>query len=326
MNPLFLTITFLMLLGVMTMAQVKRFTSHRLQHLMYEGHLSTLSDAEKLRAEALLQEIREVKETHEDKPIKEKIKKTAPKPPIQKIYRSVPLNFDLARPPNNSRFNFYPVLAFEKEAHYEWAASLLRELYSSFHFFQRIPSLEYVLLDGLIEKKEEALQFMYPEDLGSLSLENDDLQEALFIILRGGQTEEGTIPSLLNYISFDKTVNNKNSPKMKINLLFASYPILKVILGHEGKVKRWIEAREKIWEVICFQEAHREDIPKEKQLKRTEISERVRALYEEIGGDKNSSYLDFTLGKPGTILFVEDTRTKIIKREKILPRPTKGQA
>lgn len=58
MNPLLLTVTFLMLLGILTSSQMKQFVEHSLEAHLYNSYACTTLEAKNLKEVAAAHEIR----------------------------------------------------------------------------------------------------------------------------------------------------------------------------------------------------------------------------------------------------------------------------
>jgi hypothetical protein len=323
MNPYIYTVTFLLLMGFLTSSEVIRFTQNTLEHGCYVNFQNALVAAEELREYGHLEELRG--EESENSQPKKKSTKRAQKAGGKRIAK---LNINSARPPNNSRLNIYSLL--HKELHdklpeefslYEVLARLMRSLYKEAPFFAEYPDIEYRLLDKLIEKKEATTHFETPDELCSLSFEDPQLQETFFQMLKGGKHG----PSLLNYLTFDK-INSTQKPSRKINFLFADPLILKAIFPNETIVEKLLSRREKIWAEILYQEEHRLEMNERKG--RRDYAEELEKAIEEVlvseglDGIKYKTHIfDYTLGEPGTVIFIEDLLTKCLRREKFTPLP-----
>ncbi len=196
------------------------------------------------------------------------------------------LGVNAARPPNNARLNLYALL--HKEPHkntpqefslYETTAKLMRILYSNEPFFQQIKDAEYLILDKLIEKKEETLTFA----------------------------------------TFDQTKEQEQA--RKINFLFADPEILRAIFNDNPIAEKLIEQRDQIWEKIDYQEKHRTELTTGSN--RTDFSHEIKEVLDQVLTSANlnperykSHVFDYTLGKPGTLIFLKDPLTGNLHREK----------
>lgn len=304
MIPLLLTTVYLFIMSLMVssdLLETRILYSHR------DLYLAALEKKEKTAKHELatLQENRS--------PIVESSVDPEPKleePRVSPIQKLPNLDYDLDRPPNNARINFYDLLFYEKGDLYEHMATLLRQLYQKI-----IPQgTEYQLLEALLEKKEEAQDFVFPDELATLVFEDQKIQDIFHQILAGGEDH----PSLLLFITFDKQTTRVSK---KINFLFASREILLVFFP-ETLVESLLQSRTALWAAIKDQHT---DLPEEDRLTRRKISQKAQALFkEELEKSKTdpqlSDFFEFTLGKKGSILLIEDPLTHQIERKKILKR------
>lgn len=325
MNPYLFTIAFLMMMSFLTSSEVIRYSKSSLdahcfknscQYLVAAEEIRELSKLESLKKKKIVEETPD-KDEEEQKPTK--AKKSAPY--VKKIGK---LGINAARPPNNARLNFYTLL--HKEPHkntpqefslYETTAQLMRILYSNESFFQQIQDAEYLILDKLIEKKEETLTFATPDQLSTLLFEDENLQ-SLFIKMLKGTTKA---PSLLNYITFD--LNSEQEQARKISFLFADPDILRAIFNGNPIAEKLIEQRDQIWEKIDYQEKHRTQLTTGSN--RTDFSTEIKEILDQVLSSANlnsekykSHVFDYTLGKPGTIIFLKDPLTGNLHREKYI--------
>lgn len=330
----------------MTVAVVKSFVSEALETKIYADSTKQLSAVEEKWVKAKLDAIKLSAQGE----LKRVDKKTTPTKKST-IRRSPELKFDLDRPPDNSRLNFYLLLFQEEENSqertlYSIAASLMKKLYGQCAFFQKIPHAELLILDQLIAKKEETDKFEYPDELANISIGDEQLQQIFCEMLKGGQTQEGTTyPSLLLFITFDKDYFNKTSkslkelrgPRTRINFLFAPPPLLDAIFENKRVVDALLTMRSKMWERIFAYEKRRkqsiEPLSLEEKLGRGEITkdlkEQFALILDECQCDAKSyaSLFDFTLGDTGHILILTDPITDLLIREKIpKPRPPEDKA
>ena len=325
MNPYLFTVTFLLMMSLLTSSEVKQFSQSSLEMKCYQESRQMLAAAEELRELAHLEQLRQYTETKDEK--EESVEpKPKPKPTKKRVRRSTPLNFNTARPANNSRINFFILLHNEPHTKlpkeyslYEITARSMRFLYADQPFFQIIPDVEYRILDKFFEVKEQTLEFCTPDELSSLSLEDDELQKVFYTMLKG--TKEA--PSLLNFITFDHGKEPLKGQREKINLMFVDPIVLNAILHDESTTQRIIEARDKIWAEMFNQEEHRLERLKEECKGRDKFKGELKEALTQIlleGGfeaDRYISYVfDLSLGDLGSILFVEDPLTKELTRQK----------
>jgi hypothetical protein len=212
MNAFILTLSFLVLISILTTNEVKHFINASLENIFYENHIHTRQKAENALEKARLEDILSSHEEidfvdifHKEKP-PITTKKTTPKRPK----RSVSLKFNLSRPPNNSRLNLYLVFFGKDSWHYEIAARLIRNLYSGCPDFDSLPGAEYQLLNALTAKKEKMTTLAFPDELASIDLEHENLQHLLYFMLKGGTIKERHFPSFLNFVSFDLKLTNES--------------------------------------------------------------------------------------------------------------------
>jgi len=319
MNPYLLTLTFLMLMSILTSSEVVRFSQNNLGNQLHGHFQESLATTEDVRAHAALDDFRaHSSENKEEEEAKEEKK---PRKPSNSVHRSAPLGFNMARPPNNSRLNFY--LIIHEEPHkdyplsiYETAARLMRNLYGDAAFFK--PNVEYRLLDALIALKEETDGFTYPDELSTLTLGDPELQAAFYSMLKGA---EGC-PSLLNFITFDE---EGTRDMKKVNLMFAAPCVVEALINDPQMSERLLALRDAFWEEILEQEAHRLERRKEECKNRSLLKQELREGFERILLDAGLDYnsykwvFDLSLGKLGNILFVEDPQTAFVRREKYVP-------
>ncbi len=342
MNPLMITLTFLSLMSVLTVTTTKHFLADSFANTHYVASRERVKKVEAVQVRAALNDVK-IKAKENLKPDLEVPKQ--PKPPVKKehIYRSTSLKFDRTRPPNNSRLNFY-LLFFAKDpkempeecTRYEIAARFLRRLYGACPFFQKIPDAEYRLLSALEEKKEEMHSFLFPDELSSLRLNDENLQTLLITLLKGGQESDGsTYPSLLNFISFDrhkfdkktKGLQDLTSEMTKINLYFTSPELLYAVFQDQELVDCLVAKREEDWDKILNYEAKRKNnvhTSEVDKVGRKTLKTGLEAYFTQVLKEKNldpevyKRLIDFSLGKIGNILFVKSEQRGLTFREKIM--------
>lgn len=332
MNPYLFTITFLAIMGLLTSSEMVQHHASTFEKQCYQQSRSLIAAAEELRELSHLEELRG-QETDNDKERdtdsltaqdeEEETPFETDSSSAKKYAKALGVN--AARPPNNSRLNFYTLL--HKEPHkglpkefslYQVTACLMRSLYGKETFFQT-PDVEYHLLDKLIEKKEAA-PFTSPDQLCELDLEDENLQKVLYHMLKGTQSA----PSLLNYITFDPI--NSTCQARKINLLFAPSAIIHAIFPEGNIAEQLLARRDSILAAIEFQEANRLKLPIEACKGRMKFKKEIKQVIDEIltdAGLQPKKYLeqvfDYGLGKPGTILFIKHDKTGFVTREKYTP-------
>ncbi len=305
MNPLLVTLTFLTLMSILTSSELVHYKQTALGRHLFDNHQIAKQTQEELIQTALFNDFRE-EQNENPKPRDPNPKQEeTPKPP-----KNPSLNVNALRPPNNSRLNFYLVLNEEKGTFlYETAAQLMRLLYGDTQFFQTVPNPEYQILDRLKERAEACSEFVYPDELATLSLGHPELQMIFYQMLKGEHA-----PSLLRFITFDTKLTREQG---KINLCFAPEEILTAIFPNERIYQRIKQLREKLWYQIFFEET---------EHARTPLKAEFTAAFEQILNDYQldtklyKGYFDFGLSKPGNILLIEEPVTGIVHREKYHPR------
>ncbi len=324
MNPYLLTLTFLMLMSVLTSSEVVRFAQHSFGSQLHAQYQESLASLEAVKARAALEDFRKQDPEIVDEEVEEKkeVKKPS-RPTPQSVRRSTPLEFNFERPPNNSRLNLYLLLHEEPHKNYplslyEAAARLMRLLYGESRFFE--PNSEYRILDALIERKEETLAFTSPDEFAALDLGDVKLQTVLYCMLKGA---EGS-PSLLDFLTFDK--EDLSTERRKVNLMFADPRLIEALLNNSEMTEKLLAARASLWEEILYQEAHRLELIKEECKGRNQLKRELREAYKKIlleaGLDFDKHYkwvFDLGLGQLGNILYVEDPKTGFVRREKYVP-------
>ncbi len=328
MYPLIFTISLLSLLGIMTSSAVSSYFTTCKERYAYS---STLKTAQVLAEVQVKEHLHAVKNQYKEDLVKE------PAPKIHKQEnkrRSRKLEFDLDRPSNNSRLNFFLLLQKDNQektplSHYEIAARLMRRLYEHTLRFQSIPRAEYKILDALLLKKEETSSFIYPDQLAEISFDDPFLTSLFHQMLKGGLSQNGDVyPSLLHYITFDECSpdGKRLSPKTKrINLLFVPRELLSCIVP-DLICDELCELRNQIWKEVLSQEANRKELEKTPELLKGRLAieqnftERARLVFER-SGTQVEDYLalfDFSLGKIGNVWIKKDVENDIVIREKVI--------
>lgn len=311
MNSLLITMTFLMLMVILTTTSVKNYMDSTHETTIYDEYL--LSEKERTYARAA-QKIQIIRDEVPDDKKKEELKEEKPKKadkPATKRKKSIDLNFDRNRPPNNSRLNFFLLLHAndDKEAPLkrdEIAAALMRRLYGEMDFFKEIPGLENKILEAMHSQMKNTETFTAPDQLTSLEFEDKKVQEAFYQMVSKD-------PSLLYYITFDKETHH---PKNKINLMFVPPELLEAIFAREPHIiGQLLAARQTLWERILYEEEHREEPNSDFCLTRGKIAELIAGEYKKIVSDESYTKLfDFTLGHPGTVLFIPTSPDKTLRK------------
>ncbi len=301
---------------MLTSSEVAKYVNDSRTHHLYEEHQKTVLDKESLIQNALFIDYRLAEnpnpkpKTEENQEVEEEKVKPPPPPPPSIRKKVTPLNYNLKRPPNNSRLNLYH-LFYNIQKHtfyYETTATLIRNLYGDLPFFQEIPNAELKILDALIAQKEEAKEFSYPDELASLDLGNPQLQKLLVHLFKGGED----CPSLLNFITFD---SGGSSHDKKVNFMFASKELLHAMVPTISKELTTLQ--EHYWMQIRQQEDNL-DLWKNRTALKADLSADFEQIVQRANLDFKSTkdLFDFSLGKLGTILFIEDSATGICMREK----------
>lgn len=315
MFPLFLTILFLVVFTLFGTSEVKRFTRESFEAKLLEKIYAREGARDFERAEALFNDIKTIGGTAKPPPPNpgEEDKEPDSTPSSFPTYEkksasySRALKFDLKRPPNNSRLNFY-LLLFQDPTRelYEIGARLIRQLYSETDFYTA--GLEYHLLDELIKKREEMEVFKTPDELATVILEGG-LKDDFYKMLKG----DGA-PSLLCYITFDPKQGHLNK---KINFAFASRELLAAVITNAALLEEILVQRDEVWKQIHYEEKHRKSITKEEALTRGEISKLFKSYFDREDLADYRTLFDFTLNHPGTVLFMTDHETGVTSREKV---------
>ncbi len=313
MNPYLLTLTFLMLMSLLTSSEVVRFSQNSLGNHLHKQYQENLATSDTLKAYVGYDNFRLRKSDNEDVAVEEEIEKPPPKPSTS-IPRPASLEFNCARPPNNSRLNFYLLLNTQvPPSLYEATARLMRNVYGNAYFFS--PNAEYRILDALIALKEETKEFVYPDEMSKLDLGDPELQAIFYSMLKGSEE----CPSLLNFITFDKVKYHENK---KVNLMFADPVVIESLINHHPTTESILKMRQTVWEEINDQEEHRlertADECKGREILKKELAAEFRQILFDSGLDFKTydKIFDYSLGKMGTILFIEDPLTGFIQREK----------
>ncbi len=332
MNPFLFTLSFLAIISMLTSSEVCQFQQKAFENHCYKSSCATLTIAEEVRDLSQLSDLREeTKKKVEDPTQPDPEDPEALEPPVAfekkaKNNRIIALGVDAMRPPNNARINFYTLLHHSNPSQeislYEASARLIRSLYEQAPFAQEIYNFEYRILDKLFEKKAATIAFTSPEELTTIDFEDPPLQTLFYQMLKGS----AKFPSLLNYITFDFIELKTNAQTRKINLMFADTLIIRSIFPDNKIAEALINCRDALWSQIAYQELNRRQIPRDQLKGRRAWSTEIKnALKETLlqNGLKPAPYeshlFDCTLGKPGTILFLENPDTHLLSREKYHP-------
>lgn len=327
MNSYLCTITFLAIMGLLTSSEMIQHHACSLEKHCYHESRTLLAAAEEISALSQIEELRRYKNPEKtDNPTKKneepQLEPTKSSPKYVKA-----LGVNMARPPNNSRLNLYTLLHKEAPKNlpkefslYEVTARLMRDLYSHEPFFQQIHGCEYRILDKLIEHKEQTIDFTTPDQLSTLNFKDETVQNAFYHMVKG--TKNAT--SLLHYITFDKIESITQS--RKINLLFADSRIIHAIFPEGNTATQLLIRRAQILDAIECQEASRLHLSTDICKGRSDLSKDLKQALEEVLSQAGfnakkyeSQVFDYGLGKPGTILFIENSKTHIVIREKYIP-------
>lgn len=326
MSPLLFTSAFLLLMALFVSSEVAQFSTSHLEKKLYKSQLLAYSESQKEKLRAIFDDFEGEESESEFRLIPAKV--TIKKEATEKTYARS-LGFQKTRPPNNSRLNFYHLLHEPHQSYYpkdfsiyETTARLLRALYGSNLFLQERVDIEYHLLNALLAQKEKTVHFTYPDDLASLEIEDPALQKLFYHILRGGFLHQ-PYPSLLEYITFDP---QGTSYTRKINFLFASDILIHILIKEKEVASYLLEKRALLMDAIVHQEKNRKGILQKDAMGRRDIQEKAQEVLKnvlQIYGIDPAQYVplfDYSLGKKGNILYVEDPLTCSYKREKLPPR------
>lgn len=319
MNPYLISLTFLLLMSILTSSEVVRFSNGHFASRLYASTQQQEQIMQDAEAKALLDDFRG---EQREKIAYDEREEKAPKPG-KRVRRSPSLKFDRARPPNNSRLNFYQIIHGSPPKNfplslYDTAVRLMNNLYGEAAFFKAVPQAAARIVNALIAENEKSGHFTTPDELATLTFDDPELQEVFYGMLKGREK----CPSLLNFITFDRAQRTDK----KINLLFASKELIEALLNNPVLSEKLIAMRDRQWEEIFDHEAHRLERPKEQNKTRTDFKRELLAGYQalllEAGLDyaSYSNIFDFSLNKSGNVLFIEDLETGFIHREKHLSK------
>lgn len=329
MNPYLFTLSFLFLMSLLTSSEMVQHMQERLEKKCFFESRKLIAMIEEEQEHAHLDQLRQAFQKDDEKKEKKPPDQADREPKEKKApskRKSAPLRFCCTRPPNNSRLNAYLLLHKPPRntpkgfSLYEVAARLLRLLYQNEEFFQRVPDIEYRILDALISKKEETLEFSTPDELSAISLEDETLQSAFYQMLRGTKRSA----SLLNFLTFDQGEKGPiKGQRRKINLMFADPMLLYAIFPDGHVADEILRVREKIWKEIFEQEAYRNEWPPEKIKNRKAFKGDLERGLTEILSQQGlsakkykSSVFDLGLGELGSIIFLEDQVMGKLERQR----------
>ncbi len=327
MNSYLCTITFLAIMGLLTSSEMTQHHASSFEKQCYVQSRNLLAATEEIRDLSQLDELRISKNPETEKKEPEEKDKSELKPERSSPKYIKALGVNMARPPNNSRLNLYTLL--HKEPHsdlpkefslYQVTARLMRNLYHDEPFFKNVHDAEFRILEKLIDKKEQTTHFTTPDQLSELNLGDETLQKVFYQMLKGTKNT----PSLLHYITFDNI--ESISPKRKINLLFADPHIIHAIFPEGNVATQLLIRRAQVLDTIEYQEANKSKLSPDSSKGRRDLSNELKSALEEIlknagfnAKKYESNVFDYGLGKSGTVLFIEDSKTHSITREKYIP-------
>lgn len=317
-----LTSLFLLLLACLTMGNVKQHVDDSIEKQLYISHVDHTRETISQNATVALENAKNPP-SEKSKANGGSQKEGQSSGTTSKKEKGIKsLGVDLHRPPNNARLNVFLLLKEDPKdrsspiSRYELMAKLMRKLYSNYPFFNEIENAEYKIINKLIECREATAKFRTPDELATLVFDDPQLQQLFYLMLKG----PSGAPSLLHYISF---FENNQGEQSKINFLLAPRVIVEVILDSSPLVEELIEIRKNHWKAITYQETHRKEVPKERAIGResfkTEFKKEIEGLLLRHGFSSEIVELfDFSLGKSGDFLFIDDATTHIILRQSLL--------
>lgn len=317
MQPYLLTLAFLTLMSILTSTEVVRFAESSMETRLYHDALAAGVEIAELRANSHLEDFR--KHHLEDGLEEAEVKPQEPKPKKNRANpaprRSRALGFNLDRPPNNSRLNFYQLAPMTPL--YDVTARLIRQLYAGAPFFDKVPQAEERLLAALIAQKENSEKFLFPDELANLKFDDEEIQTLFHLMLKGHDQR----PSLLHFITFDKITSTKGGSS-KINFMFADERILRAVVDNDAAWEELVALRQKLLEEMIAQEEKRQAKSEEKGKNRSEYKKQLTDAFDAIVANAGlspnvKSMFDFTLRTPGNVIFVTDEESGIVLREKI---------
>lgn len=275
-----------MLMGMITTSQVRRFAEDSL----IETFADTFDERRFLLAETTA--VARYEQIKAQRPDTNKVEETdKPKRPAstapEKTKRaSAPLNFNHDRPPNNSRLNLYLALCKEDPAYEALAVRYLTQTFG--------PEAERVFA-ALKRERDKMTAFTFPDDLCTLELP-EEIRDVFY----------SWMPEFLHKTSFDTKLTFETR---RVNLLFACPALIEAVVGNSDRTAALIALRDQMWERI---EAEEEDHLGRKKIKDA-LKEGAATILPET---ELFQLFDYSLGKPGTVIFVKD-RSGSIERQKL---------
>lgn len=316
MNPYLCTLTFLMLMSILTSSEVNRFSHTNFNNNLYKNYQKNSLVMEETIAQEKLEDFK-ASSIDSDKKIDPVEKEKQPKDPAKGDGdKKTALGFNMKRPPNNSRLNLY-LLMHQDEQHllYDTMTRLIKKLYGESAFFQKRMGAANLILDSWIGQKEEMSDFAYADELCSIDLKNADLQTIVYHMFKGSENTS----SLLDFVTFDSNFSRETK---KINLLFANAALVESLLNDDRLSKSVLSLRDQVFSEILYQENHKKDTPKEHYKNRTDFKNELKLGFKQILVDRGlpiktyTKFFDFSLGKPGNILFIPDQKSGLMQRTK----------
>lgn len=329
MNSYLCTITFLAIMGLLTSSEMIQHHNATFENQCYTQSRYLLAAAEEVAAMSNLEELRKAKKSQTGPRLPKEEKKSTTELNHSTSKYPKALGVNMARPPNNSRLNVFNLL--HKQPHknlpeefclYDVMVRLMYSLYNQEPFFEKAHDAPRRILDTIIAKKALTTHFTAPDQLSELDLEDEALQHIFCQMLKGTHSA----PSLLNFITFD-TIDSPQTQSRKINLLFADPRILYAIFPDGTTADQLITMREQLLETIEYQKLRKAqyDTSKGRRDYALELKQKLTDILLAGGfnAEKYASHVfDYSLGKAGTIMFIENSKTHIITREKYIPKTT----
>ncbi len=105
--------------------------------------------------------------------------------------------------------------------------------------------------------------------------------------------------------------------------MFAAPDLVAAVFHHPAVTEAILAYRQELWGRILDEEAHRKEPSYEKNLTKRKIKDMFKQRIAEILSRENlaiepyEKVCEFSLGKPGTMLFVTDPATGIALRQKL---------
>lgn len=327
MSAYLFTFTFILMITFLTSSEMTQFVQGQVELRCYQTWQKKLVDEANIRERTHLEELSLKQKEKESVTNEGKGDQIDFDTPSSRNTDSsqISLGFNLQRPPNNSRINFFVLLHCQPHPYepkeyslYETTARLIRSIYCKEPLFQEIVNAEYRLLDALLSVKEQTIHFYTPDALSSVCLDDELLQTLFYRMFKG--TKQA--PSLLNYITFDDAALLSIHQK-KINVMFADRAILEALFEEPLVAKKIIDLRTHLLEEMIYQEEYRLEKTIDGYKNRTDFKSELTKEVEKILSENGlavqkykRAVLDFTLGSPGSILFIKDPLTEQFVRKK----------